>query len=310
MKKKSIKKKTVKKKNAKEANSVIEKALGDSQNMLQIVINNVPQHIFWKDINSIFLGCNKNFAKAVGLENPADIIGKTDFDLTDEENANHFRKIDKKVITENKGIYNMQEAHKKANGEKIWLNVNKVPLCNEEGKVIGILGTFEDVTDNISLSQKLEKNAKKYKALIEQTNTAYIILDLNLCILETNKTFTSLIGLSPEQDLIGRNPRSWIIHDDVYLFDETFEQLLSGRPINDLELGLVNDNGSTISVTINANIIENGGKKIFCLIRNISNRKKKESKKYIAEQKKKDKFRQNIIEIRGDLKDLRLGKGQ
>jgi len=291
-------------------NNILEKPIEESQDMLQTVINNVPQHIFWKDINSVFLGCNKNFANAVGLQNPADIVGKTDFDLADEEKANHFIKIDKKVIKENTPIYNMQECHKKANGEEIWLNVNKIPLCNKKGKVIGILGTFEDITANISLSQKLEKNAKKYKTLIEQTNTAYIILDTNLCIIETNETFSSLLGLSGNQNLIGRNPRSWVIADDIGLFDSSFKQLLSGQPMNDIELGLINDNGKIINVSISANIIENGGKRIFCLIRNISHRKREENKEYIAEQKKKDGFRQNIMEIRDEIKKLRFREGK
>ena len=81
--KKKIKKKKIACKKA--TKSAVEKALRDTQSMLELVINNAPQHIFWKDVNSVFLGCNQIFADAVGLESPKDIVGKTDFDLTDEQ---------------------------------------------------------------------------------------------------------------------------------------------------------------------------------------------------------------------------------
>ncbi len=284
---------------------ITENKLKQSQNMLQIVINNVPQLIFWKDKDSVFLGCNQNFAQAVGLKCPEDIIGKTDFDLTDNDKANHFIEIDKKVINENKAIYGMQELHKKANGEEIWINVNKIPLCDENGKVIGILGTFEDITTKVFMANKLEKNAQKYKMLIEKTNTAYFILDIKLRIIEANSIYIQLMEAENESGLLGRNPRSWVAAEDIQIFDDTFNELLNGNPINDLELSLVTDKQKFINVTISANIIENGGKKIFCLLRNISQKKIQEKKQYIEQQKKKDRLKQNIIEIRKTLKDIK-----
>ena len=66
-------------------------------------------------------------------------------------------------------------------------------------------------------------------------------------------------------------------------------------------------NALTIFATINANIIENGGIKILCLIRDISERKKNEKIKYIEEQKQKDKIRQNIMGLRNKLKKIKIG---
>lgn len=304
----TAKKKTTRRTSSKKTGTAtMAEALKESQHMLEIVINNVPQHIFWKDLDSKFLGCNHNFAEAVGLGSPEDIVGKTDFDLTDEDKANYFIEIDKRVIEQNKAIYGMKELHKRANGEEVWLDVNKVPLRNNKGDVIGILGTFEDVTAKIELAQKLEKNAQKYKYLIEQTNTAYVIMDTKLRIIEANKIFANLMDYKSTDNLIGNCPRSWVAHRDIEIFDDAFEALLRGEPINDLELNLSSNEGRSISVTISANIIENGGKKIFCLIRNISQRKMAEKKKYIEEQKKKDRLKQNILEIRGKLRDIRAG---
>ena len=47
--------------------------------MLRLVIDNIPQRVFWKDIRSVYLGCNKNFARAAGVDQPENIAGKTDY---------------------------------------------------------------------------------------------------------------------------------------------------------------------------------------------------------------------------------------
>lgn len=303
----STKKKTSSTKKRKSSKQ-IEKELIENQKMLQKIINSVPQHIFWKDKNSVFIGCNKNFADTVGLKNPRDIAGKTDFDLIEKEKANYFIGIDKEVMDSDQSKYNMTESHKDANGKQRWLNVNKIPLHDADGKVIGVLGTFEDVTEKVELENKLKRNEEKYRSLIEATNTAYIIMDTKFEIMEANQAYINLMGYQSMEDIEGRNPRSWIIQEDIEKFDNAFKGILNGNVINDLEIHLHNNNNKLICVSINGSVIENGGKKIFCLIRNISDRKTIEAQKYIKEQKQKDRIKQNIIQIRGQLKRLQLNK--
>jgi len=285
----------------------LEKIIVDSNKMLEMVLNNIPQHIFWKDINSVFLGCNRNFSNSVGLESPDDIVGKTDFDISDYEMAKRFIEMDKRVISTNEPIYGLHEFHKDFNGNEIWINVNKIPLQDENGDVIGILGTFEDITEKVMLSKKIIKNAKKYKDLIDHTNTAYMIMDTKLHIIEANNILSDLMEIGDE-DIVGRSLREWISSKDISSFDDSFEVLLNnGTPINDLEWSLINDNDSCKNISISANIIENGGRLIFCLLRDLSCKKIEEERKYIEQQKKKDKLKQNIQEIRGKLRNIRIG---
>ncbi len=68
-------------------------------NLFENIIQNIPHYIFWKDRESRFLGCNENFAKAAGLKNRADIIGKTDYDLPwKKSQSDAYRKDDEEVI--------------------------------------------------------------------------------------------------------------------------------------------------------------------------------------------------------------------
>jgi diguanylate cyclase (GGDEF)-like protein/PAS domain S-box-containing protein len=128
------------KENAKEA-------LQQSKQMLEAVIDSVPQRIFWKDTESRYLGCNRAFGHDVGLADPSDIIGLTDYDLPWREVASNARMRDREVIQTGEPLSNYEEFGPAANGALRWLRKTKVPLRNTHGDVMGLLATYEDVTE-------------------------------------------------------------------------------------------------------------------------------------------------------------------
>jgi PAS domain S-box-containing protein len=124
--------------------------------MLRLVMNNIPQRIFWKDIRSVYLGCNANFAQAAGVGSPENIAGKTDFDLAwTRSEAESFRRDDREVMDNNRPKYHIIEPQLQADGRQSWLDTNKVPLHDAGGNVIGILGTYEDITERLKLEERL-----------------------------------------------------------------------------------------------------------------------------------------------------------
>jgi len=280
----------------------IETALEESRKMLKMVINNVPQYVFWKDENCMFLGCNQNFADAIQIQSPNDIIGKTDFDIVSEDKAKRFIEIDKQIMKTNKPIYNMVESHKNKNDDIIWVNINKIPLHDIDGNIIGILGTVDDITQRVKMNNKIKLSEEKYRNLIEFTNTAYIIMDLDLQILETNKNFANIIGAKSLDTIIGRNPRSWIYVNDITKFDNNFKSLRAGELVNDIEINLITMQNQMVYVNLTSNIIENGQRKIFCLLRDISYKRIRLDSKRITEQKRKDKLIQSIRAIQKKIK--------
>ena len=134
-----------------------------SAELFQSVFDALPFCVFWKDRNSVGLGCNQALANIAGLDTPKDYIGKTDYDLpwTTEE-ADFFRECDQRVMNSGKAEVNIIESQKQANGRLAWLETSKIPLTDMQGNVIGILGAFHDITErkriedeNIA-SQKLD----------------------------------------------------------------------------------------------------------------------------------------------------------
>jgi PAS domain S-box-containing protein len=139
--------------------------LRDADKMLQLVMDNIPQFIFWKDTSLAYLGCNRNFARVAGVDRPEDIVGKTDYDLAwRREEADYFRAVDERVMRTNTPEYRILEPQLQAGGKQAWVETNKIPLRDEDGNVVGILGTFEDVTERRDLEEQL-RHAQKMKAV-------------------------------------------------------------------------------------------------------------------------------------------------
>ncbi|MBE9525343.1 MAG: PAS domain-containing sensor histidine kinase [Proteobacteria bacterium] len=135
------------------------KELLESRKMLEHVINTIPVRVFWKDLNLNYLGCNKIFAKDAGLNDQNDIIGKNDFNMTWSNEAKLYRNDDKEVIDTGKGKFNFEEPQSTPDGNKIWLETSKTPLTDTDDNIIGILGTYQDITPRKQTEEALV-NAK------------------------------------------------------------------------------------------------------------------------------------------------------
>ena len=146
-----------------------EKQLQESQQMLQLVLDNVPQRIFWKDRDSVYLGGNKNFARDAGVEQPEDLGGKTDYDLPwKKEQADFYRQCDRRVMDTDMPEYHIIEPGLRADGTQIWVETNKVPLHDAAGNVAGILGTYEDITERKRSEEELAKYRGHLEELVER----------------------------------------------------------------------------------------------------------------------------------------------
>jgi diguanylate cyclase (GGDEF)-like protein/PAS domain S-box-containing protein len=133
-----------------------EEELYRAHQMLQTILNTIPQRVFWKDRNCIYLGCNRILATDAGLENPVEIIGKSDFDLAWRETAEVYRSDDKLVMAQGSARLGYEEIQDRPDGRRVWLRTSKLPLWDREGKVIGLLGTYEDITQRKVAEERVQ----------------------------------------------------------------------------------------------------------------------------------------------------------
>ncbi len=140
--------------------------LQEREQFLQTVLDTFPLSVFWKDVNSVYLGCNQNFLADAGLQTIAQMIGKTDYEMPwRETEADLYRADDRAVIESQTAKLGIVETQHQANGRTIWTETNKLPLRNLQGEVIGILGTYQDISDR----KKLEQKQARLTAILEAT---------------------------------------------------------------------------------------------------------------------------------------------
>jgi signal transduction histidine kinase/ActR/RegA family two-component response regulator len=128
--------------------------------LLQNVLDAIPVRVFWKDLNLCYLGCNKPFSEDAGRSSPADLIGKDDYQMGWLEQAELYRKDDRAVIESGVPKINFKEPQTTPNGKSITLRTSKIPLKDAEGQIMGILGTYEDITEWESLEAQLRQAQK------------------------------------------------------------------------------------------------------------------------------------------------------
>ena len=146
-------------------------ALEASQKLLQVLMDSSANAVFWKDRQSRYLGCNRVFAAFAGTE-PDDLIGKSDRDMPwaddAEFGADWFIDWDSHVAETGEPVVGIVERLRRASGDLRWVETQKVPLRDLDGEVIGILGTFEDVTERRAAEERLNGTLKDLDKRVQQ----------------------------------------------------------------------------------------------------------------------------------------------
>jgi PAS domain S-box-containing protein len=145
----------------------VEQAFEDSQILLQLVMDSLPMSIFWKDRNSRYLGCNRRLLLDAGLSSSQEIIGKTDFDMPWREEAPLYQADDSLVIESGQSKLNIEEPFTKIGNISRWLRTNKIPLKTSNGEIIGVLCSYEDITEQREIEGQLKTSEQERDHLLQ-----------------------------------------------------------------------------------------------------------------------------------------------
>jgi PAS domain S-box-containing protein len=140
----------------------------DAKKLLKLILNTIPVRLFWKDRDLKFLGCNRLFAQDAGYQHPEELIGADDLSMVWSEQAEMYRRDDLEVIEAEQPKLQYEEIQTTPDGRTIWLSTSKVPLRDAQDNVIGILGSYEDITQRKWTEEQLKKANENLERKVEQ----------------------------------------------------------------------------------------------------------------------------------------------
>jgi PAS domain S-box-containing protein len=289
-----------------------ENALLESQRFLQLVLDAFPLFVFWKDRQSVYLGCNQNFATAAGLNSPSEIVGKTDYEMPwGNTEAYSYRSDDQQVITSGNSKLNIIETQYKLNGPNIWLETNKVPLRDLKGDVVGVLGTYQDISDRKIAEETLAESEAFNRQLVTEFPIGLASCRLDGHLVFVNAVFAQILGYTVEEVL---SLSYWDITPSKYAEQEAEQLRLIQTEgcYGPYEKEYIHKDGHLVPVMLSGlMILSNGEFLIWSSVQDISDRKQAEAKLHLANEelrratRLKDEFLANMShELRTPLNSI------
>jgi PAS domain S-box-containing protein len=241
-----------------------EEALARSEQMLHLVLDSIPQRIIWKDLDLNYIGCNKNAALSVGLTDPRELVGKNDFDIVRRDSALKYQADDRAVMDTGMSKIDFEENLQLMDGTERWLRTTKVPLRDSSGKVIGVMGSYEDITERKRAHQAM----KKAMTAMENSIDGMAVLDAEGKYVFLNQAHASMYGYDSPSELLGKSWRVLYDSEELDHFDHRHMPiLLKIGSWRGESTGLRRD-GSKFMQEVSLTKLEDGG--LICVVRDIS----------------------------------------
>ena len=172
--------------------------------LLEEAIENLPQACFWKDLSFKYLGCNRQFAQLIGLQNPKEIVGKTDRDLPwKPEIIQALQALDKQAIAYRSPVRQILESPRPTHSPQTWFDTQKTLLHDESDNPMAILGTMEDITERKQLDKALLDYQNELLTLFRAMQDVILVFDDEGCFLRIVPTNPPQFCRTPP-DVIGK----------------------------------------------------------------------------------------------------------
>jgi len=182
----------------------VEKDLSHERDLLHALMDNIPDAIYFKDANCRFTRVNRAHASRIGLNDPKEAIGKTDFDFYPDEFARETYADEQRILKTGKPLTNKIEKIRKRDGGTRWVSATKAPIISKEGRVTGIVGISRDITEGKQAEEALAYERDLLHALMNNIPDAIYFKDAKSRFTRTNKAHAQMIGVADSKAAIGK----------------------------------------------------------------------------------------------------------
>ncbi|QPK63585.1 EAL domain-containing protein [Methylomonas sp. LL1] len=258
-----------------QASTINDKAL------LRTLIDHIPDLIFLKNTEGVYLGFNKACEGFFGVEESA-VVGKTDFDFVNPETAEFFRQKDREVMVSGQAHIN-EEWVVYPDGHRECLETLKTPYLSEQGELLGMIGISRNITKRKKADRVLRESEEKLRSLFEMAPLGIARNAMDGRFIEANKALLDMVGYSLDEL---KQLSYWRLTPDDYGIQETLQLRAlekSGR-YGPYEKEYLHRDGRRIPVRLNGVLItgSDGSRYIWSIVEDISERKRAEEEMQLA----------------------------
>ncbi|MDC0932487.1 PAS domain S-box protein [Arcobacteraceae bacterium] len=246
---------------------------------LSTIIHSLPDLLWIKDENGVYLSCNNSFEKFYGAKE-VDIIGKTDYDFVIKEKADLFRKNDKKAIKSDIPLSNEETVISPATQQKIYLHTTKLKVMLHDGTMYGILGIARDITQLKKHQIEIIEQKEEFETIFNSSSDGIAILDLKSNFLNCNNAYSKMLQYS-KKEMLKRSCIQLTIEDDVQKSYQALDEVINNGYIKSFEKKCFTKKHQIIHISMTGTLLPDK-KRILVIARDISHIKILEEQSKLA----------------------------
>ncbi|MGH8246089.1 MAG: PAS domain S-box protein, partial [Gammaproteobacteria bacterium] len=180
----------------------VEDELAKERDLLRALLDNIPDRIYFKDTASRFVRCSQSMAQRLGVADPRQVVGKTDFDFHPRDQAQDYFNDEQRILASRQPLINKLERQTDLNGREIWASVTKVPIVGRSGEVTGLIGLSRDVTQLKQTEQALRQAEEKYRTIYENSVEGIFQTTKDGHFISANPALARLYGYDSPDELV------------------------------------------------------------------------------------------------------------
>ncbi len=237
----------------------------ESEERYRMLVENIPQKIFIKDRDSLYVSVNESYARDLGIRS-AEVRGKSDYDFFPQKLADKYRLDDKRIMQT--GCAEELEEEYIQDGYGVWVHTIKVPVKDERGKITGVFGIFMDITERKQAEKALRESEERFRQLADATFEG-VLIHVGGVIQDINQSMIKMFGYEYDE-ILGKNIFALIGPESK----ETIMQQLKKPSDKPFEIIVNRKDGTTmITEAVERNLSWKGNKARVVALHDITERK-------------------------------------
>ncbi|HTT67536.1 MAG TPA: PAS domain-containing protein [Gemmatimonadales bacterium] len=170
--------------------------------LMRTLMENLPDPIYFKDADSRFLTANQAWARRVGLADPGQAVGKTDFEFFASDHAEAARRTEQEILRTGLPVVDLEELETWPDRPSAWVSTTKMPLRDEDGRIIGTFGISRDITERRRAEDLLRRSEAEFRSLVEHAPVGIYRSTRSGRFLTVNPALVRMLGYRWAEELL------------------------------------------------------------------------------------------------------------